>query len=128
MLRFLVVDDEKPQRDKARSVIQELGHITCAQAKNGIEAIAKAKSESPDVVLLDVAMREMTGVEAAFEIAQLDNPPKIIFVSNMAQLFLREACAKLNAQMVVKPYAAAQLARAIQNLEQPDTSLEGIDP
>ncbi len=80
-MRVVVCDDEPLARERLIRIVKEDGHEVVAQAMTGIEAIAKVKEFSPDVVLLDIRMPEMDGIRCAKELNNLENPPAIIFVT-----------------------------------------------
>jgi PAS domain S-box-containing protein len=80
--QILIVDDHQTVRNGLRSLLSASGdYLVCGEAVDGIEAIRKAKELRPDLVLMDVSMPRMDGLEAARAIL-LDNPrSKIIIVS-----------------------------------------------
>lgn len=66
-VRVLVVDDDSEQLEQIRSVLRELGcHVDVAV--NGVDAVRKARQHAPELVLMDLGMPEMNGVEAIREI------------------------------------------------------------
>jgi len=67
-LRVLIADDHEAVRRGLRSAVWGAGWQVCGEATNGREAIAKVRELAPDVVILDVSMPVMGGLEAAPEI------------------------------------------------------------
>jgi twitching motility two-component system response regulator PilH len=65
--KVLVVDDDPPQLAKLMKIIQDAGYMTVT-ATSGEDAIAKAKTEHPDVILMDVIMKQVDGFAATREI------------------------------------------------------------
>jgi two-component system chemotaxis response regulator CheY len=63
-LRVLVVDDQSAVCDVVSDTIQYAGHDVVGTARDGVEAVAQAERLRPDVVVMDVSMPRMTGVEA----------------------------------------------------------------
>ena len=63
--RILVVDDGASVRDVIRIFLERNGLEVCGEAANGVEAIEQAKKLKPDLIVLDLAMPVMNGVEAA---------------------------------------------------------------
>ena len=81
-MKILIIDDEPLARQRLHSVIDELGcGDVIAEGGNGEEALALCQQHLPDVVLLDIRMPGMGGIEAARHINKLDSPPAIIFTT-----------------------------------------------
>ncbi|MBI1423985.1 MAG: response regulator [Gammaproteobacteria bacterium] len=81
-MKILIIDDEPLARQRLRSVIDELGNSTVvAEGSNGEEAVRLCQQHEPDVVLLDIRMPGMGGIEAAHHINKLGSPPAIIFTT-----------------------------------------------
>jgi two-component system response regulator AlgR len=62
-------------------MVIEAGHQVVGQSSNGVDALAKVDELHPDVLLLDVRMPEMDGIQCAEVLTELDHPPAIIFVT-----------------------------------------------
>ena len=76
------MDDHPAARRTARAVLDDLGvkvAVVCGEAENGKVAIEKVRRLQPDIVLLDLAMPEMDGVQTAYEIRRIAPYAKIIF-------------------------------------------------
>lgn len=86
-LNILIVDDEAPARNRLRALLGDIENThVLAEAKNGrelLEIINRAHNEqtSADIVLLDIRMPEMDGIEAAQHLQKLPKPPAIIFTT-----------------------------------------------
>lgn len=79
-MKVLIVDDEQLARDRLVRMVSALeGHEVVGQAGNGSEALARAQELEPDMVLLDIRMPGMDGLETARHLAELDEPPAVIF-------------------------------------------------
>lgn len=110
-LRVLIVDDEQPARDRLAQLLEDDPACTVvATASNGEEAVQKAGDA--DVVLLDIRMPGMSGLEAAGHINELDSPPAIIFTTAYDEYAIEafEACA---IGYVLKPVRRARLEAAL---------------
>jgi CheY-like chemotaxis protein len=81
-IRILVVDDYKDWRDQVRSLLRARPEwqIIC-EVSGGSEAVQKAEELKPDLILLDIGLPKLNGIEAARRIRQLSPNSKIIFVS-----------------------------------------------
>ena len=89
-MKVLIVDDEPPARERLKRLLEEIDSFEVAgEAANGTEAIALAGRLAPDVVLMDIRMPGMDGVEAARHLGQLDEPPAIIFITAYDEYALR---------------------------------------
>lgn len=79
---LLIVDDEPLARDRLQALLAELdaGDII-AQAGNGKQALEAIQQARPDIVLMDIRMPGMDGIEAAQHIASMDHPPAVIFTT-----------------------------------------------
>jgi two-component system response regulator AlgR len=111
--RVLIVDDEAPARERLRSLLVELDQVdVIGEAVTGEEAVQRAVELAPDVVLLDVRMPGIDGIEAAKHINALEHPPSIIFTT----AFDEYAMKAFDAQAVgylLKPIRKEKLAAAL---------------
>lgn len=84
-LRVFIVDDEPPARNRLRELLsdcnEQLPLVVAGEAGNGQEALARLTEESADVVLLDIRMPQMDGIELAQHLHQLPKPPVVIFTT-----------------------------------------------
>ncbi len=81
-MNVIIVDDEKPARDRLNRLINGLeGYQVVAEASNGLEAVELTEQFDPDIVLLDIRMPVMDGLEAARHIAKIKNFPAVIFTT-----------------------------------------------
>ncbi|PYU25818.1 MAG: hypothetical protein DMG30_04105 [Acidobacteria bacterium] len=79
---MLLVDDHPAARRTARAVVDDMGRnraVVCGEAENGKQALEKVRSLEPDIVLLDIGMPEMDGVQAAYAIRRMAPYAKIVF-------------------------------------------------
>jgi two-component system response regulator AlgR len=81
-MRILIVDDEKPARDRLQQLVGDFGsHEVVAEASNGEQAIALATTHNPDVVLLDIRMPGVDGIETAHHLNAMESPPAVVFTT-----------------------------------------------
>ena len=84
-VRSLVVDDYQVARKTIRSLLNWQSMRVCGEAENGKQAVEKVKELNPDLVLLDINMPVMNGVQAAYEIRRIA-PSKKVFSSPFTTL------------------------------------------
>jgi len=112
---ILIVDDYEPWRSMLRSQLKNnSGFQVIGEARDGCEAIEKAAELHPDVVLLDIAMPLLNGLEAAPRIRQASSDSKIIFLTQELDHDVRSTALATGAEgYVLKSDAAAKLVSAI---------------
>ena len=82
MLKLLIVDDESDIRDFAKNFFKKRG-VEVLTASGGRLALELIANEKPKLVLLDVRMEEMTGIEALKDLRKIDQSTKVIMVSGI---------------------------------------------
>jgi len=78
---IVIADDFAAIRSRVRSMLQENGFQNVTEASDGFEAVAKAAELQPDLVLLDIGMPNLDGIQAAAQIRSVAPESKILFVS-----------------------------------------------
>lgn len=112
-LNILIADDESIIRLGLKRILEEAGHTVYA-AQNGVAAIRLAESRTPDLVILDIKMPEMDGLEAARVLLDRAQVP-IIFLTAYGEQELVERAARLPVMgYLVKPLKEAELLAMIQ--------------
>ncbi|HEX6573033.1 MAG TPA: response regulator, partial [Steroidobacteraceae bacterium] len=114
-LRALIVDDEAPARERLRRMLEELDDVAVVgEAASGNEALERCAALDPDVVLLDVRMPGMDGIEAARHLGSLEEPPAVIFTTAYDQYAL-DAFETQAVGYLLKPVRREKLVRAIRH-------------
>lgn len=118
-LRVLVVDDEPLARERLSHLVEELPSVDLAGvAASGEEALLLAGRLRPEVVLLDIRMPGMDGLETAHHLARMPEPPAVIFTT----AFEQHALAAFDAQAagyLLKPVRPDKLKEAIERARRP---------
>jgi response regulator NasT len=113
-LRILVAEDETIIRLDLKDILQRSGFDVCAEARDGEEAVALARSEQPDLAILDVKMPGLDGIEAARRILE-ERPIPIVMLTAYSQEELVARAVEAGVfGYLVKPFREADLAPAIQ--------------
>ncbi len=113
MLRVLIVDDEPPARERLGQLFADIDGATIAgEASTGLEALEQAVRLAPDVVLLDVRMPGLDGIETARHLGVLQEPPAVIFTTAYDQ-YAVHAFETHAAGYLLKPIRKEKLAAAL---------------
>jgi two-component system, LytTR family, response regulator AlgR len=111
--RVLIVDDEAPARERLRSLLAELDEAdVIGEAVTGEQAVQRTIELAPDVVLLDVRMPGIDGIEAARHMNLLEQPPAVIFTTAYDQ-YAMEAFDAQAVGYLLKPIRKEKLASAL---------------
>lgn len=114
MANILVVDDAAFMRMNIKQMLDEGGHTMVAEAADGKEAVSKYLEHKPDIVLMDITMPDMDGIDALKHIKELDKDAKVIMCSAMGQQQrVAEAIQNGAVNFIVKPFAGETLMAAI---------------
>lgn len=115
-MRILIVDDERPARDKMRRLLeQEPGITAIEEARDGVEALERLPAFAPNVLLLDIQMPEVSGLDVA---ASLPSPaPLVVFVTAYDQYAIQAFDANA-VDYLLKPYDQQRLQRALQRVRE----------
>src|ERR671935_1880470 len=112
-MRVLVAEDETIIRLDLRELLERAGFEVCAEARDGEEAVALARSERPDLAVLDVKMPRLDGIEAARRILE-ERPIPIVMVTAYGQEELVARAVEAGVVgYLVKPFREQDLMPAI---------------
>jgi len=116
-IRILLVDDHPITRSGLRNFIETSDDLILAgEARNGAEAVNQCQSEAPDVILMDLIMPVMDGVEATRQIVQKTPKVKIIILTSSQEQDLVEQALQAGAMSyLLKDVSAEDLAKAIHS-------------
>ena len=106
--RILVVDDNAAARTAIRSLLDLNSFQVCGEAKDGKEALKKVGELKPDIVLLDINMPVMNGIQAALEIRRFTPETKIVFFT------IHESPALIN---ILRPFAQGFVSKSAAGTE-----------
>jgi len=113
MAKILVVDDSSLSRRISRRILQEAGHDV-VEAEDGIGALERYFLDKPDLVLLDITMKEMNGIEVLKNLRQLDARACVVIATADIQSSTRALTREAGAcGFVTKPLTADQVVAAV---------------
>jgi len=123
LIRIFIADDEAPARDRLRELLgdiaAELQTRVVGEAANGLEAIERVPSSGAEVLLLDIQMPGMGGLEVARHLATLEHSPAVVFVTAHDRHAVEAF--DLNAlDYLMKPVRAERLAAALRKASVPE--------
>ena len=115
-MRVLIVDDEAPARERLRRLLQEIPDVeVTGDAADGPLALEMAQESLPDVVLLDIRMPAMDGIEVARHLSAISDPPAVVFVTAYDQYALEAFDAQAVAYLL-KPIRREKLEAALHSV------------
>lgn len=109
-LKIVIADDEEDIRQGFRRLLCKLGCEVVGEAADGRELVEVCRSAKPDLVITDIRMPEMSGIEAARKIAETQTIPVIVISSY--ECSADEDCASI-ADFLLKPVSLSDLEAAI---------------
>jgi len=121
-LKIFIADDEEPARERLKTLLgdiaAELPTSVVGEARHGVEAVELVPPSGAEVVLLDIQMPGMSGLEVARHLARLEPPPRIVFVTAHDRHAVEAF--ELNAlDYLLKPVRAERLAAALRKATAP---------
>jgi two-component system chemotaxis response regulator CheY len=114
---ILIVDDSSLIRRILSSLLTTSGEMVCEEAGNGYEAIVKAQQIHPDLIILDLSMPQMNGLEAAQELQRLMPAiPLLMFTTHLTSELEREATRTGIREVISKSDGAQAVIKSIRTL------------
>ena len=119
-LSVLIADDAPFIRDILRHIIERGGHTVVGEAEDGIQAVAMTLEKTPDLVIMDIVMPNMTGVQATKEILAQLPKTKVIACSTIDQDNMLMKVMEAGAvEYIKKPFSAPDVIKMIENVFSP---------
>jgi AmiR/NasT family two-component response regulator len=112
--RVLIVDDEPVIRLDLRTMLETMGHEVVGEADNGVDALQLARTLQPDLVIADIMMPEMDGIELSRRLAKERIAPVLVLTAYSEPEMVMGADRAGVLGYLVKPFREADLAPAIQ--------------
>ena len=117
MKRVMVCDDAAFIRMVIKDILVKNGYEIAAEAENGLKAVERYPEAKPDLVLMDITMPEIDGIEAVRRIKALDPNANVIMCSAMGQqAMVIEAIQAGAKDFIVKPFQANRVLEAVRKV------------
>jgi two-component system, chemotaxis family, chemotaxis protein CheY len=113
--RILLVDDASFMRMMLKNILVGSGYEVVGEAENGAKAIEQYKALKPDLLIMDIIMPEMGGIDAVREIMKVNPAVKILMCSSMGQQSLVVEAIQAGAKdFIVKPFQPSNVLEAVK--------------
>ena len=117
MAKILIVDDAAFMRMMIKDILTKNGYEIAAEAENGQKAVEKYAETKPDLVLMDITMPEMDGIQALKKIKEKDPNASVIMCSAMGQQAMVIESIQAGAKdFIVKPFQADRVLEAVKKV------------
>ena len=114
---ILVCDDAAFMRMMIKDILTKNGYTVAGEAENGMKAVEKYTELKPDLVLMDITMPEMDGIQALKKIKELDPAASVIMCSAMGQqAMVIESIQSGAKDFIVKPFQADRVIEAVKKV------------
>ena len=114
---ILICDDAAFMRMMIKDILTKNGYNIAGEAENGLKAVEKYNETKPDLVLMDITMPEMDGIQALKKIKEVDAGANVIMCSAMGQqAMVIEAIQNGAKDFIVKPFQADRVLEAVKKV------------
>ncbi len=114
---ILIVDDASFMRMMIKDILTKNGFEVVGEAENGAKAVEKFKELDPELIIMDITMPEMDGIQAVKEIKSINSNAKIVMCSAMGQqAMVIEAIQAGAKDFIVKPFQADRVIEAVKKV------------
>ena len=114
---ILICDDAAFMRMMIKDILTKNGYEIAAEAENGAIAVEKYSEAKPDLVLMDITMPDMDGIQALKKIKEIDANANVIMCSAMGQqAMVIEAIQSGAKDFIVKPFQAERVLEAVKKV------------
>ena len=114
---ILIVDDAAFMRMMIKDILTKNGYNVAGEAENGLKAVEKYAEVKPDLVLMDITMPEMDGIQALKKIKETDASALVIMCSAMGQQAMVIESIQAGAKdFIVKPFQADRVLEAVKKV------------
>lgn len=117
MAKIMLVDDAAFMRMMVKKALTESGYSDFIEAQDGAEAVQKYETEKPDMVIMDITMPNMDGLQALKKIRENDPSAKVVMCTAMGQESMVVDAIKSGAKdFIVKPFNADRVVQTVKSI------------
>ena len=117
MAKIMLVDDAACMRMMIKNALTASGYTDFVEAQDGAEAVTKYEEEKPDMVIMDITMPNMDGLQALKKIREADPSAKIVMCTAMGQESMVVDAIKSGASdFIVKPFDAQRVVQTVNGI------------
>ena len=114
MKSILIVEDAKPLSDLMFEILNQNGFEVVGQAYKGSDSISMFKNLNPDIVLMDIMLPDMSGIDAVKRIMEINGRARIIAITALSQRDVRDECIEAGCiGFLVKPFRMKELIDSV---------------
>ena len=114
--KVLIVDDSKFSRNTTRKLLESLGHTIVGEAVDGKDGLTKCKELKPDLIITDIEMPDINGIEMIKELNETNLLTKIIILSSVVNSQVMQEALKYRTPVIKKPLKEAKFLSALELL------------
>lgn len=115
-IRYMIVDDTVFVRELVKAVMKSAGHVCVAEAADGVEALALTSQTLPDLILMDLVMPRMNGVNSAKAIRDVWPEARIVAFTTMNREDLSGDGSRVFDGWLSKPFDKEQILETVRSL------------
>ena len=117
MEKIMLVDDAAFMRMMIKNALTKSGYSNFVEAQDGAEAVKKYEEEKPDLVIMDITMPNMDGLQALKKIKEGDSSAKVVMCTAMGARKYGGGCIKSGAKdFIVKPFNADRIVQTVNSI------------